>query len=215
MRLGRVGQTRVNSSSEIVKLGCDDIPVVRFVPDVDIEDDKSFERYTKACKSYIRKSREYRGLMQFIKFDMDNGNKCMFLQNVEQQRGSKIKIEMHHVVCTITDIIKTVIRKLVYQGLPVNQEVIGHIVMRLHYEGIIGIVPLCTTMHKLIHCEDSTLFIPIQNTFFGKPIKFYEEYQEFMDDKLVKKVEQYLTMSQAVIDIEETIPDYLDTHYIY
>lgn len=207
---GNIEKNKIN----IVKLNKDDVPKVRYEPDVDFDDEKSVSRYVKQLKSMMRSSREYKKLMKFLKTKLDL-NSCFFLPNVRQIKNAKISIEMHHVGFTAEDIIHTVLKKRIKEEEDVLAQNVLSEIMLLHYKGMLSLCPLSATMHELIHAEDSQLFIPLQLSSFGDMRLFFDEYEKYMKRDLKKKFETYKVMSHAFDKIEEIIPDYLDLSIIY
>ena len=177
-------------------------PIV-YIPDVDFDDQKSVNRYVKCVKSAIRGSREYKKLMQFLKYKLDI-NSCLFFPKVKKYRGFVME-----------DIIITVLRYRYWIILDYDVQSVAEQVMRDHYRGIISLTALSTTSHDLIHEENSNLFIPLQYCDFGDISKFYDEYREYVDKETMKKFEQYKVLSGVVDSLEDIIPDYMNKNIIY
>lgn len=188
-------------------------PII-YTPDVDFDDDKSVRRYVKTIKSITRQSREYKRLMQFLKTKCGM-NECFFLPKLKKYRDSKISINIHHTGLVMEDIIMAVLKKRYAEGQSYDCNSVAEEVMYQHYVGNISLTALSATMHELIHEEDSELFIPLQMVDFGNIQLFYEEYKDYIEKDTIKKFEQYKLLSEAVENIENIIPDYLDVSYIY
>jgi len=216
MRIGKIyhGEKTKKDKITIIELKEEQIPPIRYTPDIDFDDEKSVHKYVRSLKTYIRGSMEYSKLMRFLKCHMEM-NKCFFLKKVWQYKGSKISMEIHHTGFTMEDIIDTVLRKRYKEGEDYNASYIAREIMLLHYRGMIGLTSLCATCHELIHAEGSQLFIPLQDCGFGDMNLFYEEYKPYMNKALAKKYETYRLMSETVDNIENIIPDYLDVNIIY
>ena len=60
-------------------------------------------------------------------------------------------------------------------GEPYDMFTICDDVMRLHYEGKVGLIPLSETVHELVH--SGKIFIPLQFIDIG----FNDFYNEYMD----------------------------------
>lgn len=188
-------------------------PVI-YTPDIDFDDDKSVRRYVRSIKSVTRQSREYKRLMSFLK-QKCGMNECFFLPRIKKYRDSAIQIEMHHTGFVMEDIVKIVLMKRYTEGESYDMNSVADEIMYQHYLGHISLTALSSTMHELIHEEDSGLFIPLQMVDFGNIQLFYEEYKEYVDKETRKKFEQYKVLSDAVDNIESIIPNYLDVSYIY
>lgn len=210
---------------EVIKeMSIEGFPDAEFDIDVDFDEDKELEKYLKVMKSYTRGIDLYQDLMLFLK-TRRKMNRCFYLPNVKQFRGSKTKIEVHHAPFTMFDIINTIIRKrwmdqkangindnnLLYASHIANE------VMKLHYEGKIGLVSLSTTTHELIHSENTPkdLFVPIQHLDFGDPELFFQEYKRYMPDDMIEKYKAVRRLSKSIDNLNDIVPDYLEVQRVY
>ena len=82
-------------------------------------------------------------------------------------------------------------------------------VMDLHYSGLIGLIPLTTTMHKLVH--NGRIFIPLQ-FIYHKYNEFYAEYEDYMNEALQEKLEAKVNLS---LHTEDIVSDSLDVEFTY
>jgi len=149
------------------------------------EDEKSLADYTKQIVKMIRSSYEYRKYIKLLKTEFDL-TKCAFFKNIDISDGCKISFEMHHYPFTIFDIVSIVIQDRMKDSAedPTNSDKFNRAlnpfsitkeVMRLHYEGKVGLVPLTVTPHELYHAGE--LFIPLTKDFvFGNYDAFIEQY---------------------------------------
>jgi hypothetical protein len=81
--------------------------------------------------------------------------------------------------------------------------------MELHYAGKIGLVPLSTTMHELVHSD--RIFIPLQFVYH-KYNEFFQDYEPYFKQALIDKIEAKVNLSMKCDDI---ISDALDVEFIY
>jgi len=149
------------------------------------EDEKSLADYTKQIVKMIRSSYEYRKYIKLLKTEFDL-TKCAFFKNIDISDGTKVSFEMHHYPFTIFDIVSIVIQDRMKDQMedPTNSEKFNRVlnpfsiskeVLRLHYEGKVGLVPLTLTPHELYHAGE--LFIPLTKDFvFGNYHDFIDEY---------------------------------------
>lgn len=216
MRIPRVYKRDGTSDPSIKKtiLEVEALPIVEYDPDVDFDDDKSVNRYVRCIKGAIRSSNEYKRLMRFLK-DKCEFNKCFFLPRVKRMRDSNIMIEMHHTGFVMEDIIVTVLRKRYSEGEDYGVQAVAEEVMYEHYNGDISLTALSSTMHSLIHEDDSGLFIPLQMVDYGDINLFVEKYKEWVPKETMKKFSQYQILSSAIARIDDIIPDYLDRNFIF
>ena len=114
-------------------------------------------------------------------------DQCAFFNNVNSS-SSKVKIEIHHEPLTLYDITEAVLNKhIVENDGNVNAYEVAEEVMSLHYKDEVGLIPLSITLHEMVHNSDK-IMIPL-HLVYGNYIKFVEEYEEYMDDKTIKKLE--------------------------
>jgi hypothetical protein len=150
-----------------------------------LDEEKALTDYTKQIVKMVRSSYEYRKYIKLLKTEFDL-TKCAFFKNIDIMDVNKISFEMHHYPFTIFDIISIVIQNRIKDQKedPVNKKKFDRVlnpfsiskeVLRLHYEGKVGLVPLTITPHELYHAGE--LFIPLTDEFvFGNYDKFIEEY---------------------------------------
>ena len=152
-----------------------DIPVYNLY-DYDLNDEKSFKQYIKDIESIVRTSFEYRALIKYLKeyVDMD---KCAFYENLSNADNSKIRIEIHHEPLSLYDIAIIVYNKRVSFNEPLDEEMVAKEVMYLHYDLMVGLIPLAETVHQLVHAQ--YLFVPT-TAVYGKYREFVSRYEPYM-----------------------------------
>lgn len=160
------------------------------------EDDvKSEEQYNKYIEKIIRSSFEYKSFTKALKTEMDL-TKCKFIPEVDVEDDRKLTLEMHHYPLSLYDIVSSYREKLktnykhkeAYESFKVAEDVI-----KMHFEGNIGIVPLSYTAHELAHNGD--LFIPLNEDFvFGNFEGLFEQVE--LEPPLVSKIEAVKKMTR-------------------
>lgn len=140
--------------------------------------DKVRTKFIKRIEKIVRGSLEYRELISCLRnnFGMTY---CMFFQNVSRDKGKRVGIEIHHMPFSLYDIVNIVLRKYEVNEMEIDPYIIAEEVIKLHYQGKVGLVPLSSTVHELYHRGD--IFIPLQNVDKGF-VKFYSEYKEYASD---------------------------------
>ena len=133
-----------------------DIPEPDF-EDYDIFDDKDFKRYVQDVEKMVRNSREYKRLIKYLRENMGM-DRDIFYENVSNADRSKMKIEIHHTPFDLYTIVQVVIQKRLFYNENMDIEMVSKEVMELHYKLMIGLVPLSTTAHELVH--NKYLFVP-------------------------------------------------------
>lgn len=153
---------------------------------------KSEDILVKSIEKIIRKSLEYRKYIGILKTEFDL-SKCKFITKVDLE--SKVGLEMHHYPFTLFDITKGVLRGLYGEPHPstglysenVNVFKVADTVMKLHYEGKIGIVPLSLTVHELAH--NGRIFIPLTDKYvFGNWRDLLEDEEIKFSNDVIKNV---------------------------
>lgn len=144
--------------------------------DFDLNDDKSFKKYIQTIEKVVRTSFEYRALINYLREYMDM-NQCAFYKNVNNADSTKIKIEVHHEPLSLFDICIIVYNKRVAFNEPLDEEFVAKEVMYLHYNLMIGLIPLAETVHQLVHAQ--YLFVPT-TAVLGKYKEFIDRYKEYM-----------------------------------
>jgi len=161
----------------------------------DEPDNKDFIKIVKDIEKIIRASLEYKILIQYLRQELDL-SKCSFFSNINTNDPSfkKVKIEFHHYPFTLYDIVEIVLLKEVNEN---NHNIIdtfqiANKVIKLHYQGKIGLVPLSKTVHELAHA--GKLFISL-NQIFGRIDYFIKEYINYISDDHLQKLKTIIELS--------------------
>ena len=194
-----------NRSSREVKVRLDELPT-RPTPKYNTPKDR--EKFIKTCEIVIRKSNEYKEYIKFLKDNL-NMNECTILSNIKSGNGKRYRIEIHHEPFTLFDIVETVINRRLENGESISALKVADEVMDLHYSGLVGLVPLTTTMHELVH--NGRIFIPLQ-FIYHKYDDFFKEYEEYMNGSLIEKLEAKVNLS---LHTENIVSDSLDVEFVY
>lgn len=144
----------------------------------DLEDDKEREKYFKNIEKEVRGSYEYRAMIKYLKENM-NMDQCSFIQ-VSSRDSYHIKIEIHHYPFSLYDIVRIVYKKRCYFNEPLNIELVAKECTMLHYQLLVGLIPLSVTAHQLFHA--GKLFIPV-NHVLGRYKLFVDFYKKYCTDE--------------------------------
>lgn len=204
MRLPKIQNYTNEKDIEVVKLK--DIEEVS--RDIVLLSEKERVKFIKTTERIVRSSQEYKDYIYYLRKEIDM-TQCSFFNNVNNKDYRKISIEIHHEPFTLFDITQTVLNKFLLTGLPINYFKISEEVMKLHYQGRVGLVPLSSTVHQLV--GEGKLFIPLQNVY-GDFISFLEEYDQFIPDDTKSVLEIKLKMSK---EVEKPDMSILEKKYIY
>jgi hypothetical protein len=168
-----------------------------------LKSQKARHKLITTCEKFIRSSMEYRDYMKFLKDHM-NYNRCAVLNNVVQGNGKKYSIEIHHEPFTLYDLVDIEITRREVVGEPIEVLKIAESVMELHYEGLVGLIPLTKTAHEMI--DSYKTFIPLQHIYQDYH-KYYEEFEEYIDicEHIKKKIEVKVKLSMQCDKIQSDI----------
>jgi len=177
---------------EIVKIdvGTPDTFNYRFY---EFEDEKKLKKYIKSIESIVRGSIEYRGYIKYLKEEQDLTS-CKFLSNVDSKDMKGVSIEFHHYPFNLYEIVDTILKKQTdFYAHPVNTFEVANEVMKIHFDNIIGLVPLTKTVHELAHAGE--VFINL-NLVYGNVKKFIEEYNDYISQELFDALDTLNNLSQ-------------------
>ena len=160
------------------------------IPDYDLTDQKQFMKYLFNIEKECRKSFEYKQLMRFLK-DYGGMNKDSFLENVGMDDGAHI--EIHHSPLTLFDIVNTVVAKREALGECMSVPMVAKEVLYAHYKLVIGLIPLCKTVHELVHAQ--YLFIPSW-AVLGNYKEFLRAYDKWLPFEVRSNLESLEKMSE-------------------
>lgn len=180
--------TTDNTPTEVVRL--DHIPEFDLA-DYDLNDEKELFKYFKEIEKSVRTSLEYRDMVSYLRNNV-NMNKCSFYKNISNAESVKIKIHIHHEPFDLMSITQIVYRKRCAYRESLEIEMVAKEVMFLHYNMIIGLIPLAETPHELVH--NKYLFIPIDRVF-GAYQQFVTLYQDYFDEVQLKTFNELCDMT--------------------
>ena len=136
-----------------------DIRPEEYYDNLDIfENDKEMSHFIIRSKYLIRGSYEYKKLIKFLK--KYRGMYCCGIHN-NLTTWDGFPIEVHHTPFTLEDIVYIVLTKRYKREESICMSDIADEVMALHYMGLVGLYPLCSTCHEYAHGEANDLFIPL------------------------------------------------------
>lgn len=160
------------------------------IPDYDLTDHKQYMKFLFNIEKVCRKSFEYKQLMKFLK-DFGGMNKDSFLENVTIENGAKI--EIHHSPLTLFDIVNIIVCKREALGESLSIPLVAKEVLYVHYKLIIGLIPLCKTVHELVHGQ--YLYIPSW-AVLGNFKEFLRLYDQWIPLEVRSNLENLEKMSE-------------------
>lgn len=171
-------------------------------------DVKQTLKFIKKVEQFVRSSQEYKHYIAFLRKEVDM-TLCSFFNNITTKGARKVSIEIHHEPFTLFDITQIVVEKWKQQGKNMNALLIAEEVIKIHYQGRVGLIPLSLTVHELVH--EGKIFIPLQN-IYGRYVDFVKEYVDYIPEETLQILEAKLGFSKKMTEEDLSI---LETKYVY
>jgi len=131
-----------------------------------------FTKFVKNIEKDVRKSDEYSTYLWNLRnLGLES---CSFLGNVNDENAT---IEFHHYPFTLYDIVATVVEKRLYNKEHTSTFLVAAEVLKLHFDNKVGLIPLSTTVHELVHAGE--IFINL-NQVYGNFQQFVNEYEKYI-----------------------------------
>lgn len=178
-----------------------------------ITNDKQRVNLVKKIETYCRTSMEYGDLIGYLRKYV-NMDECTFLSNFKAGKR-KGMIEIHHAPFTLFSLVDIVMWK--------HEETVGYIdefdvceeVMRLHYSGLVGLIPLSITCHQLVH--DDKLQVPLW-CVYGRFVEFTKKYYNWISDETLSALNEQVQLSRKYKENPELLREansILDVQFLY
>ena len=185
-----------------------DIPEYNF-SDYDLADEKEFKKYIQSIERDVRNSFEYKEMIKYLREYMDM-NQCAFYKNLNNIDNTKVHIEIHHEPLSLYDICLIVYNKRCAFHESIEEEWVAKEVMYLHYNLMVGLIPLAETVHELVHAQ--YLFVPT-TAVLGKYKEFVNRYRDYMMPEQLETLEHIEKATEVYSsDMADMI---LSKQYIY
>jgi len=162
----------------------------------DFFDDKKLKRFIKGCERMIRSSNEYKTYIGFLKNTVGLKN-CSVLGYIDHDNAI---IEFHHYPFTLYDIVQLCVNKHILEEKPFNTFIISRQVLLDHYDNIIGVTPLSTTVHELVHAKQ--IFVSL-NQVYGDLNEFINKYYVALTDEEIENYNELVEMTRADVTYSE------------
>ena len=172
-----------------------------------ITNDVQRSKLTKTIEKYIRQSMEYKDLIKYLKENIDM-NSCEFFHNVTSGKKKGL-IEIHHEPFDLYTLTSIVMRKQEAEYGYIDELLVAEEVMRLHYVGLVGLIPLSVTVHELVH--QGKLIVPL-NCVYGRFVQFVKDYYDYIDPSYIAMLDNKITLTKNITREDMSI---LNVRYIY
>lgn len=160
----------------------------------DSDVDKKMVAYLKRM---VRSSWEYKNYMSNFKDNLGMTSCKVF--NMIDINDIKVGLEIHHTPFAMETIVMAVINRMVAEnGYPIDPKDVSEEVMRLHYDGVVGLIPLTTTIHEAVH--SGSVYIKPRD-IYGDYQKFFEQYEEYLSEDAIRHYNNVISLSEEEIDL--------------
>ena len=159
-------------------------------------------RFIKKIEALIRGSNEYKSYISYLRNDL-NMNRCSFLPNLDMSTD-EVGLEMHHCPINLYTMVDVVITHRLARGQPVTSLSVADEVMNMHFENMVGMVPLSRSAHKLVHAGGLTVHPAMVH---GDWLGFLRSYPDGVSEELVAQLLAFLSVevemvAQAAVKID-------------
>lgn len=167
---------------------CDGLEPLRpGVPAGSLEDPKARAAFVRSVEARVRQSKEYRDYAAFLSRELGM-DRCTFMPDVSRSAGKNVKIELHHSILTLFDVVVLVLNAACAgrgAGHRVSELDLADEVVALHYENLVPLVPLSKTAHEMVHSGRLTVGL---DQVFGDLGELARRYRAFMPGDVVAKL---------------------------
>ena len=172
-----------------------------------ITNNRARNKFIKQIEKLIRGSDEYKEYIKFLKTKM-HMDRCYVNPTIVSANGKKYSIELHHEPFTLYDLVDIEIMRREKEGIDLDKFSIAEAVMALHYDGLVGLIPLSKTQHELVH--SSKVFIPLQH-IYQDFYKYYEIYSDILESDecahIKQKLDSKIALSLRCSDVQSDVND--------
>jgi hypothetical protein len=158
-------------------------------------DFNSYSKIIKNAESQVRNSEEYKDYILYLKMEIGLTN-CAVLGNINH---ADAEIEMHHYPFTLYDLADIIAINKILNKEKCNSFLIAEELINLHYKNLIGVVPLCKTVHDLVHAGE--IFINLKQVF-GNVEEFVNIYKNAINFDQKKGLNKIIEMSALNLEID-------------
>ena len=170
-----------------------------------IANNRARNKFIKQIEKLIRSSDEYKEYIKFLKSKM-HMDRCYVNPTIVSANGKKYSIELHHEPFTLYDLVDIEIMRREKECMGLDKFEIAETVMALHYDGLVGLIPLSKTQHELVH--SSKVFIPLQH-IYQDFYKYYEIYSDILESEecahIKEKLDTKIALSLRCNDVQSDV----------
>jgi hypothetical protein len=171
------------------------------------EDEKSLDKMIKRIERFVRSSYEYREYTTFLKEEIDM-NQCAFFPKLTRE---DVSIEIHHAPLTLYDITSIIFNHMQIHEVEPTAFDVADEVMKAHFAGLVGLMPLTLTAHELVHSGD--IFIPVDKVY-GNVKGFYNKYKDGFTTDHKQLLKENINVTKQ-LNNEKYSPSVLERKFTY
>jgi hypothetical protein len=160
-------------------------------------EEKAYSKFIKNIEKMIRSSKEYKKYIELLRSNVSALNFDNILSNIT---NADTELEFHHYPFTLYEVVDLVcvdkfIKKEKFTTFSITKEV-----MQMHYNNMVGLVPLTKTNHELAHNGD--LFFSKKQVFgdYEQLVKRYDETLSVEIKEKLKRIDE-LTEQDSPSDV--------------
>lgn len=169
-------------------------------------DEKEKVKFIKQIEKIVRQSYEYSAYIGMLKTVL-NCTKCTFLPNIDINE-IRIPIEFHHYPFTLYDLVAIEVQaEIDRDNTQINQFEIANKIIKLHFQNLVGLVPMSQTVHEL--CHDGKKFINVKYVE-GDFHAYIQKYFHLIPDDYMEKIKNLEFLSKQEdegVDVDGSILD--------
>lgn len=172
-----------------------------------ITTEKQRFKLISTIEKLVRASIDYKDLIKYLRTYIDM-NQCEFFENFKAGKR-KGMIEIHHSPFDLYTIVDVVMSRMEKEEGYIDELVVADQVLRMHYEGLIGLIPLSITCHQLVH--DGKLIVPL-NCVYGRFIEFTNRYYDELGEERLSILNDNINLTKNMKKSDFSI---LNVQYVY
>jgi hypothetical protein len=161
-------------------------------------DPKYFTKFIKNVERMIRGNDDYKIWLSSLRDELKL-SKDAFLVNLT---SDEVEIQLHHFPFNLYSIVRIVSEYMLNNDMKLSTFIVADEVIKLHLNGVIGLVPLSVTMHELAHLGKLTF---LRTQIFGNWEDFYNEFKDYLDDYEVNIIRKLLSTNQISVTDEDLV----------
>lgn len=180
-------ELEIKSNVERLELYSDNYPFNLSLRIHTFEGEGEYTKFIRNCEKLIRGCNEYKLWRNYITDVLQVQNCAITLERMDQTT-----VDIHHHPVSLFTVVKSLVNQKLEHEEPFCTFDICTKTIELHFQNIIGYVPLLASMHQKYH--NGFLNIP-RSMIKGNYNTFLTEYSKFLDDEEIEKINQKLSIT--------------------